>query len=247
VTASSDSHLGSPLTRPRVGAALAALGASLGVVTGVVELVLGPHIRSWVGNKQDTTRLGLATLALSAIALLAAVTWLRRQDASVGTRLLVAVGLLIPGAVCFTTVGRAWYLPGGLLVVGAGLAGADLLADAREVVATIGRSLLAALMFVLGAFYIFLGATALGLAGAVGISGGVVILALVASSARIPMRVGQIILVAAALPFALLTWWSVVTPLLGILVVAIGWFSIRQTTAARATGRADDGGLCRHP
>jgi hypothetical protein len=239
VTASSYSHPRSSLTLPRAGGALAALGASLGVVAGVVELVLGPHMRSWVGNKQDTTRLGFATLALSAIALLAALTWLRRQDAAVGTRLLIAVGLLIPGAICFTTAGRAWYLPGGLLVVGAGLAGATLLADAHEVVATVSRSWLAALMFVLGAFYVFLGATALGLAGALGISGGVVIIAVAATSTRTPMRARQIALVAAALPFALLTWWSVVTPALAILVVAIGWCAVRQTSEVEVRLRGD--------
>jgi hypothetical protein len=233
VTVSSYSQPGSSLTLTRLGTYLAALGASLGVVAGVAELVLGPHIRSWVGDKQDTTRLGLATIALSAIALLAAVTSLRRSDASPGTRLLIAVGLIVPAAICFTTVGRAWYLPGALLVVAAATVAADLREDAHAVVETIGRSWLAALTFVLGAFYIFLGATALGVAGTLGIIGGVVILALVATSARIPLRVGQIALVAAALPFALLTWWSVVTPLLGMLVVAIGWFALRRPRHAR--------------
>jgi hypothetical protein len=215
----------------RVGAALATLGASFGLVAGVVEVVLGPHIRSWVGNKQDTTRLGLATLTLSAIALLAAVTWLRRQDASVGTRLLIAVGLVVPGVICFTTVGRAWYLPGGLLVAAAGLSGAELRADARDVVATIGRSWLAVLTVVLGTFYIFLGATALGLAGTLGIVGGLVILTLVATARRFPRRVAYAVLVVAALPFALLTWWSIVTPLLAILVIAIGSLALRANRA----------------
>jgi hypothetical protein len=225
VTASSYPHPGSSLTLPRVGAALAALGASLGVVAGVLELVLGPHIRSWVGNKQDTTRLGLATLALSAIALLAAVTWLRRQDAAVGTRLLVVVGLIVPGLICFTTAGRAWYLPGALLVVAAAMAASELHEDTREVVETISRHWLATLTGVLGAIYIFLGATALGAAGMLGILGGIMIIAVVALSSRIPPRVAPLVLLVAALPFAVLTWWSIVTPLLAILVVAIGWFA----------------------
>jgi hypothetical protein len=231
VTASSYSHPSSSLTLPRVGAALAAMGASLGAVAGSIELALGPHIRSWVGNKQDTTRLGLATLVLSLVALVAAVIWSRRQDASVGTRLLVAAGLLVPGAICFTTVGRAWYLPGGLLIAAAALAGAGLRADARDVVATIGRSWLAVLTFVLGAFYVFLGATALGLAGVLGIVGGLVILTLVATAGRFPRRVAQGILIAGALPFGLLTWWSIVTPLFAILVIAVGSLALRADRA----------------
>jgi hypothetical protein len=107
---------------PRLGAYLAALGGSLGIAAGLAELTVGPGIRAWVGNKQDTNRLGLATITLSAIALLAAFTWWRRKDASVATRLLIVVGLFLPGAICFTTVGQVWYLPGALLVVAAGLA-----------------------------------------------------------------------------------------------------------------------------
>jgi uncharacterized membrane protein YozB (DUF420 family) len=207
---------------------VAALGASLGIVAGLAELTLGPHVRSWVGNKQDTTRLGLATIALSAIALLAAVTWLRRKDASTGTQLLIVVGLLVPGAICFTTVGRAWYLPGALLLAAAAMAIADLREDARSAAETIGRRWLDVLTVVLGAYYVFLGATALGVPGLLGVVGGIVIVAVVATSSRIPPRIAPIVLVAAALPFAVLTWWSIVTPLVAILVVAIGWLALRR-------------------
>jgi hypothetical protein len=210
------------------------MGASLGIVAGLAELTLGPHIRSWVGNKQDTTRLGLATIALSAIALLAAVAWLRRSQASPGARLLVVVGLIVPGVICFTTVGRAWFVPGALLVVAAAMAAYDLRDDAREVVDTICRNWLAALTVVLGAFYLFLGATALGVAGMLGIVGGSMILAVVTLTSRIPARFASPVLVAAALPFAVLTWWSIVTPVLAILAVAIGWSALRRS--ARSAG-----------
>jgi hypothetical protein len=221
-------------SQPRLGAYLATMGASLGILAGLAELTLGPHIRSWVGNKQDTTRLGLATITLSAIALLAAVTWLQRREPSPGTRLLIVVGLIVPGVICFTTVGRAWYLPGALLVAGTATAASELRKDTRGVVETISRHWLAALTVVLGAFYIFLGATALGIAGVLGIGGGITILVIVALSSRIPTRVASLALVAAALPFALLTWWSIVTPLLAILVMATGSFALRRSAPVRA-------------
>jgi uncharacterized membrane protein YozB (DUF420 family) len=227
VTASSYSQTEPALWLPRLGGRLAAVGASAGVLAGFAELALGAHIRAWVGNKQDTTRLGVATITLSAIALLAAVTWLRRKDASPGRRLLIVAGLIVPGVICFTTVGRAWYLPGGLLVVAAAMAASELREDAREVLDTISRSWLAALAFVLGAFYIFLGATALGVPGVLGVVGGITIIAVVATSSRVPSRVGSFTLVAAALPFAVLTWWSIVTPLLAITTIAIGWRALR--------------------
>jgi hypothetical protein len=110
------------------------------------------------------------------------------------------------------------------------MAVSDLREDAREIVETISRHWLAALTVVLGAFYIFLGATALGVAGMVGIAGGIMIFTVVATSSRVP-RVPPIVLVAAAVPFAALTWWSIVTPLLAIAIIAIGWFALRRPTA----------------
>jgi hypothetical protein len=169
----------------------------------------------------------VATITLSAIALFAGLTWLRRRDASPATRLLIVVGLIVPGVICFTTVGRAWYLPGGLLVVAAAMAASELREDAREVLDTISRWWLAALTVVLGAFFIFLGVTALGVPGVLGIVGGVTILTVVATSSRIPSGVASLILVAAALPFAVVTWWSIVTPLLAIATIAIGWRALR--------------------
>ena len=69
-----------------------------------------------------------------------------------------------------------------------------------------------------------------------GIGGGITILAIFALSSRMPTRVASLVLVAAALPFPFLTWWSIVTPLLAILAVAIGSFALRPSTSfARAT------------
>lgn len=212
----------------RLGPKLAVAGATLGLAAGIVELALGPHVRSWVGDKNDTTRLGLATIALSAIALAAALAWLRQRQPSVTARLLVVLGLIVPGAVCFTTAGRAWYLPGTLLLIGAAIAASELRHEAAEVQATIAHHWLAALTSILALFYIFLGATALGLAGLLGILGGIAALALLVSSARLPRRLGPLLLIAAALPFAVLTWWSVVTPLLAVLMVAIGSPALRS-------------------
>jgi hypothetical protein len=212
----------SGLQLPRLGAYLGAGGATLGLAAGVLELAVGPHIRAWVGNKQDTTRLGLATLVLAALALVAALALLRRPRAPAPIRLRLAAGLLIPGLICFTTVGRLWYVP-GVLLVGAGIATVvDLRRERSEVGTTLGRNWTALLTVVLGAFYVFLGATALGLAGILGILGGLLAIGLVAARGALPTPVALGLLLAAALPFAALTWWSVATPLIAILLLAIG-------------------------
>ena len=100
----------------RIAVGLGVVGGMFGLAAGLTELTAGPSIRSWVGDKEDTTRLGLATIALAAIALTAAIVLAREPDTSPTRRLTLATGLLLPGVVCFTTAGRLWYLPGALLV-----------------------------------------------------------------------------------------------------------------------------------
>jgi hypothetical protein len=230
----------SPQSRlQRPGAAAAGLGATLGVAAGIVELSVGPHIRNWVGDKQDTTRLGLATIVLSLIALAAAAGWRRQRTPTTGMQLLVAAALLVPGLICFTTVGRLWYAPGVLLLAGACAALIDLREGARDIGVTISRYWLAALTSVLAAFYVFLGATALGIAGVLGILGGIAVFAALAASTRIPKRLRPLVLLVATLPFAALTWWSVITPLLAILILTIGWAALnRRVSPERAAESA---------
>jgi hypothetical protein len=238
VRASETAHAQRPAQR-LIGA-IGAAGAALGVAAGLAELTLGPSIRSWVGNKQDTTRLGLATLLLAALAVLAALA-LRRPGASPPARLAAAIGLLVPGLICFTTVGRLWYLPGAILVPAGAAALADLRKDTKTVRAALDRNWAAILTAVLALFYVFLGATALGLAGVLGIVGGVAVLAALELRRRLPHAVGLAILTVATLPFALLTWWSVAVPLIGILLIATGSPALRSPTHCPSTAPSTSG------
>ena len=104
VTARQNGHLRVRSRRDRIGGRLAVVGACLGVLAGVLEVTLGPSIRASVGDKLDTTRLGWMTIVLSSVALVTAATWTRRP----GHRVAVAAGLLVPGLICFTTVGVLW-------------------------------------------------------------------------------------------------------------------------------------------
>ena len=211
----------------RVAAVLGLVGGALGLLAGLVELTAGPSIRTWVGNKEDTTRLGLATLLLATIALAAAIVLARHPDALAPRRLGLAVSLALPGLIGYTTVGRLWYLPGPLLVTAAVLVAADLRRDIGDVAAAVDREWTTILTVALACLYIFLGATALGLAGALGVLGGACVLALVAVRRTIPAPLAVGLLVLAALPFAALTWWSVATPLIALLLVGFGPFALR--------------------
>jgi hypothetical protein len=212
----------------RLAGRLALAGASLGVLAGLLELTIGPSVREWVGDKQDTTRLGLTTAVLSAVALVAAAALRRPRGGTDGRRVAIALALVIPAVVCFTTVGRLWYLPGPLLLA----AGALVLARTRpqELAAALDeRHWRVGLLVTCGAYYVFLGATALGVTGVLGILGGVLIWAAARTAPTSP-AVAHALLLGGALPFAAATWWSVITPFVAVLAVVIGRGVIRHAT-----------------
>lgn len=215
--------------RDRLPARLGAAGASLGLLAGLLELAAGPSMRSWVGDKQDTTRLGVTTTVLALVALVA-TGQLRRPNA--GRRIAIVLALVLPAFVGFTTVGRLWYVPGPLLLV----AGALVLTATRprefSMVAT-ERHWRVALLALCGLYYVFLGATALGVAGTAGIVGGLLIWG-VASTAPRSASGAYALLLVGALPFAAATWWSVVTPLVALTAVVAGRGVIRTRPRPRA-------------
>jgi hypothetical protein len=100
----------------------------------------------------------------------------------------------------------------------------------------------ALLTALLGLFYVFLGATALGLAGVLGIVGGLLVLTLVVSTGNLRRSAVLVLLLVAALPFAVLTWWSVVTPVIAVMLLVTGVPAIapRRQPAASRSRRRDD-------
>ena len=99
----------------RVAVAAGWAGAFLGVCAGVVQLAYGSSIPEWTGDKMDTTGLGLATIGLSVVAGVA--LWRLLCTAVLWGRVVWTVVALASAVVCFTTVGRLWYVPGPLLIV----------------------------------------------------------------------------------------------------------------------------------
>jgi hypothetical protein len=98
------------------GYTLGVAGALLGVVAGIVQWTLGNEIPEWTGNKLHAVRLGIITVLLS-LASLVSVRYLEAHREGM-TLARVAAGFLIlaTAVICFTTVGRLWYVPGPLLI-----------------------------------------------------------------------------------------------------------------------------------
>jgi len=86
---------------------------------------------------------------------------------------------------------------------------------------------------VLALFYLWIGATAHGWDRILGLAGGVLILAAVAAARR-SVSAAYALLVLGALPLAILTWWSIATPVLAIDVLLLGWIAVRHLRAPRA-------------
>jgi hypothetical protein len=206
-----------PARRDPIAARLGAAGAVLGTAAGVVQATWGTHIPEWSGDKNDPVALGVLTVLLSGLAGAAAVRLRSSAPPSAGVRLAVLVGLAVPGLLCFTTVGRLWYLPGVLLISAAVLA---LAGSVREIAAYAQAHALRGLVSLLGGFELLMAVSARPVwLAAVGVGCG---LALCVAPWLADRRMRAALIVAGAVPFAALTWWSIATPLLAIVALAVG-------------------------
>lgn len=96
---------------------LGKLGSALGALAGLIEFTIGTRILPWIGNKESPFALGFVTLILSAVAFLSILSTQKYVAPTNDQKLTIFLGVLLPAAICFTTVGRLWYLPGSLLLL----------------------------------------------------------------------------------------------------------------------------------
>ena len=192
------------------------VAGGLGGVAGIAQLLAGTT--PWTGNKNDPMTLGVVTLCLAAVLGLTALAATRATTTDRG--LAVAATFLLAALLGLTTAGPAW-LPAALAgLIAGGLAGRSA-ARAGSVGAAIGHNWLPMLLVVLAIVYLALGMTAMGPAGVLGIAGGIAVLGALVVRAR-SRSLAIALLVVGAVPFAVVTSWSLVTPLTGILLIAIG-------------------------
>lgn len=209
--------------RHRLAGRLGVTGAAVGVVAGLVQVTLGTRIPSWTGDKLAPVPLGLLTVALSVLAAAAALRQ-ARPATPVHVRALCSVTLAVAGLLCFSTVGRLWYLPGPVLLAAA-LAG---LGSARETGAVVGRNYLRLLLGLLGAAEILMAAGAPPWALAVGAAGGV---SLAVAAWRGPSRqMFAVFVLAGTVPFTALAWTAVVPVVLAMLAAAIATVAAHHAT-----------------
>lgn len=101
----------------RLAYQLGVIGSVLGALAGLIELTIGAQIRPWIGNKENPAVLGVVTLFLSSMAFGAVISARNLESPTNDGKLAIFLGVFLPAVICFTTVGRLWYLPGTLLTV----------------------------------------------------------------------------------------------------------------------------------
>lgn len=198
------------MNRRRVATRLGLSGAVLGIAAGLVQTLAGYGIPEWTGNKLATGALGLLTVGLSVLAGLAA---LRQRDPGLSllSRALCAAGLIGPGLLCLTTVGRLWYVPAILLTA----AGLLTIERWRATVAALRDDWARVLLTALAICELLMVASGPGLLMVVGALSGVALA--IAAWWRSASRLAVFSLVAlGAIPFAALGWTAVVPVLLAV-------------------------------
>lgn len=212
-----------------LAAQLAVAGGTLGVLAGVTQAAVGGRFPAWTGTKDQPLPLGLLTVALSVVAL-AVGLWLRTGKVTAGRRAAAVVGVGVPALLSFSTVGRLWYAPGALLLAAVVL----LLAvgGVGELVAVARQEWPAVLVSVLGACQVLVAvsATPLGIA-ALGAVGGLTLGACpwwTGRGGRWALPLGALGTVA----FAVLTWTSLVSPLVAVLALGLLTVHLRSRPPA---------------
>ena len=216
---------------PSVAALLGTIGGGLGIVAGLIQATIGRRIPAWSGNKDSHLALGLLTIALGASVLVAVRTLhgaatLRAETLTAITLWLATVALL-----CSTTVGRLWVMPGALLLAAAGVSLAAC--GWRRFRLVVAANWLQGLVGFLGALALLMAvsdASATTVAAGLVAGGALIAAAIMSAPGR---RTLVIVLVAATLPLVAMTWWTIVTPVLTVVALAI---------SLAATGGSADGG-----
>jgi hypothetical protein len=192
------------------------IAALLGVTAGVAEVVAGTV--SWAGSKNDPTTLGWVTIGLGLV--IGGVSVPAARSHRPGAQLAAAAALLVCGLVGLTTAGLAWSPAGIATIVTFALVVRRLRGtDAWR--AAIRARWAPALVGVLALIYLTFGIVARDAIGLLGIAGAGLACVALAVSRRSHMA-AALGIVLAAVPFAVATAWTVVTPVTAVLMLAIG-------------------------
>jgi len=205
----------------RVAARTGTAGAVLLGAAGLVQATLGAVIPDLTGAKLAPVGLGLLTVGLAGVALVAARRF--RTELLPGPRAAWALASAGSGLLCLSTVGVLAWVPAVLLVAAAVLAVADGAGEsARAVAAHWPQVLLSAL----GGFQLLMAAAAAPWVMAVGAVSGTALVLAAWLPARPAVRVGLVLL--GTVPLAAVGWYALVPPLVAAVALPIAAAVLRS-------------------
>ena len=197
----------------------------LGIAAGVVQATVGSRIPAWSGAKAEPVALGALTVLLSTVAAVGAVLLRRPRVSGVGLVAPVAL-VVLPAAVCFTTVGRLWLVPGSLLLAGI-IVGVD---DWTALAYALRRNWSRLLLGALGCCQLLMAVRARPTVAAVGLASGV---ALIAAACVRPRRGTIALVVIGTVPFAVVAWTALVPLLVVVVAVPLAVAVVRRRSVPR--------------
>ena len=203
------------------------------MTAGLVQTTIGNRIPEWSGNKSSRVALGLLSMALGASVLAArrlhGAAMPRAETLTAITLWLAAVAL-----VCSTTVGWLWVIPDALVLVAAGVSLAAC--GWRSFRLVVAADWLQGLVGFLAALVLLMAVSAASLSTvAAGLVAGDALIA--AAVMSVPGRQKLVIvLVAATSPFVAMTWWTIATPVLTVVALAIGLAATRRSVSGINAG-----------
>ena len=95
-------------------------GAALGIAAGIAPWAVGNEIPEWTGDKLHPVQLGIIINRPQPDRHGSGRVRASQSTISPRARVALAAVILLAAVVCFTTVGRLWYVPGPLLIIAAG-------------------------------------------------------------------------------------------------------------------------------
>ena len=203
-----------------VAAQLAVIAGMLGVVAGVVQATIGNRIPAWTGHKHSHVALGLLTVALGASILISARTLHGATMPGPETLTAIALWLAAVAVLCATTVGRLWVVPGALAFAAASVTLAAC--GWQNFRSFVGTHWFRGLLGLLGFLDVLMAVSAASATVVVaGLVAGAVLIAAAILSRPGP-RPMVILAAVATFPYVALTWWTIVTPLLTVVALAVG-------------------------
>jgi hypothetical protein len=221
--------------RHRLAGRLGVAGGAFGVAAGAIQATVGTRIPEWTGAKAEPISLGLLTIGLSVIAGMAAARQ-RTPDLSVRARAACALGLIGPGLLCLSTVGRLWYLP-AILLLAAGTMSID---GWRDTATAIAQDWFRILLSALGACEVLMAAGAAPVLMAVGAASGIALIAAAwLPSVPLGVRVGLAVL--GTVPFAALAWTAIVPIVVAVVALLVAVPVVRNDRTA-SVGHGSDSG-----